>query len=125
MKGKHNNMDEKEKKNETLSFDEYQKEAYDLISEEGKKNRVLNGVLGLSGESGECADIVKKNLFQGHPFPKEHRMEELGDVLWYVAETASGLGVTLEDVAKYNLDKLHHRYHGNHFNVNDSLHREK
>ena len=67
-------MDEKEKKNETLSFNEYQKEAYDLISEEGKKNRVLNGVLGLSGESGECADIVKKNLFQGHPFPKEHRM---------------------------------------------------
>ena len=48
MKGKHNNMDEKEKKNETLSFNEYQKEAYDLISEEGKKNRVLNVVLGLS-----------------------------------------------------------------------------
>ncbi len=115
-------MDDKKEK---LSFNQYQKEAYELISEEGKKNLVLNGVLGLSGESGECADIVKKNLFQGHPFNKEHRREELGDVLWYIAETASGLSLSLEEVAQYNLDKLHKRYHGSHFSVNDSLHREK
>ncbi len=100
---------------ETLSFDEYQKEAYDLISEEGRKDMVLNGVLGLAGESGECADLVKKHLFQGHDLNSDDLIKELGDVLWYIAETASGLGVSLEEVAQRNLDKLHKRYHGNTF----------
>ena len=100
---------------EKINFNQYQKEAFDLISEDGRKDMVLNGVLGLAGESGECCDIVKKNRFQGHELNKEHLIEELGDVMWYIAETASGLGVTLEEVAQYNLDKLHKRYHGNHF----------
>ena len=110
---------------ENINFNQYQKEAFDLISEDGRKDMVLNGVLGLAGESGECCDIVKKNRFQGHELNKEHLIEELGDVMWYIAETASGLGVTLEEVAQYNLDKLHKRYHGNHFNKEDSIHRNE
>ena len=110
---------------EKINFNQYQKEAFDLISEDGRKDMVLNGVLGLAGESGECCDIVKKNRFQGHELNKEHLIEELGDVMWYIAETASGLGVTLEEVALYNLDKLHKRYHGNHFNKEDSIHRNE
>ena len=110
---------------EKINFNQYQKEAFDLISEDGRKDMVLNGVLGLAGESGECCDIVKQNRFQGHELNKEHLIEELGDVMWYIAETASGLGVTLEEVAQYNLDKLHKRYHGNHFNKEDSIHRNE
>lgn len=110
---------------EKINFNQYQKEAFDLISEDGRKDMVLNGVLGLAGESGECCDIVKKNRFQGHELNKEHLIEELGDVMWYIAETASGLGVTLEEVAQYNLDKLNKRYHGNHFNKEDSIHRNE
>ena len=110
---------------EKINFNQYQKEAFDLISEDGRKDMVLNGVLGLAGESGECCDIVKKNRFQGHELNKEHLIEELGDVMWYIEETASGLGVTLEEVAQYNLDKLHKRYHGNHFNKEDSIHRNE
>ena len=106
-----------------ISFNEYQKEAYELISEDGKKDMITNGVLGLAGEAGECCDIVKKYKYQGHELNKEKLMDELGDVLWYIAETASGLGVTLEEVAQYNLDKLHKRYHGNHFNKEDSVNR--
>lgn len=45
-------------------LNEYQEAAYSFASEEGRKNPVLNGVLGLTGESGECADIVK------NPFSK-------------------------------------------------------
>lgn len=108
-----------------LSFNEYQRQAYELISEDGRKDLILNGVLGLAGESGECCDIVKKARFQGHELSKEHLMEEIGDVLWYIAETASGLGVSLEEVAQYNLDKLHKRFHGNHFKARDSIHREE
>ena len=110
---------------EKITFNQYPKDALDLISEDGRKDMVLNGVLGLAGESGECCDIVKKNRFQGHELNKEHLIEELGDVMWYIAETASGLGVTLEEVAQYNLDKLHKRYHGNHFNKEDSIHRNE
>lgn len=108
---------------EKLSFNEYQKQAYNLISEEGKKDMITNGVLGLAGECGECCDIVKKYKYQGHDLNKEHLKDELGDVLWYLAETASGLGITLEEVAQYN--KLHKRYHGDKFNANDSINREE
>ncbi len=109
------------KKDETLSFNEYQKHAYNLISEAGRKDMVTNGVLGLAGECGECCDIVKKYKFQGHDLDKEHLKDELGDVLWYIAETASGLGISLEDVAKFNLDKLHQRYHGEKWSKKDDV----
>lgn len=108
---------------EKITFNQYQKEAYELISEDGKKDMITNGVLGLAGEAGECCDIVKKYKYQGHELNKEKLLDELGDVLWYIAETASGLGVTLEEVAEYNLNKLHKRYHGNHFNKEDSVNR--
>lgn len=108
-----------------MGFNEYQKYAYDLISEEGKKDMVTNGVLGLAGESGECCDIVKKFKYQGHDLDKEHLKDELGDVLWYIAETCSGLGITLEEVALYNIEKLHKRFHGNKFNKEDSLNRKE
>ena len=114
-----------ENKDEKVSFDEYQQHAFNLISADGKKDMVLNGVLGLAGEAGECCDIVKKVKFQGHTMDKEHLIEEIGDVLWYVAETASGLGVSLSDVAQYNLDKLHKRYHGEEFHKEDSINRQK
>lgn len=109
---------------EELGFNEYQKHAYNLISEEGKKDMVTNGVLGLAGEAGECCDIVKKFKFQGHELDKEHLKDELGDVLWYIAETASGLGISLEDVAKYNLNKLHKRFGGEKFIKEKSINRE-
>ena len=48
-----------------INFNEYQKAAYDLISEDGKKDMITNGVLGLAGETGECCDIVKKFKYQG------------------------------------------------------------
>ncbi len=107
-----------------LGFNEYQKEAYKLISEEGKKDLITNGVLGLAGETGECCDIVKKYKFQGHPLDTEKLKDELGDVLWYIAETCSGLNITLEEVAQYNLDKLHKRYPKG-FDKEHSLHREE
>ncbi len=109
---------------ETLSFNEYQERANELMSEEAKKEPLLNGVLGLTGEAGECADLYKKYLFQGHPFDKEKMVKELGDVLWYIAEVCKGLGVSLEEVAKTNLDKLYQRYHGHTFSASGSIHRD-
>ena len=69
-----------------------------------------NGLMGLCGEAGECMDLLKKHRHQGHPLHKNHLTEELGDVLWYCAETAAGLGVSLDEVAAKNIRKLQHRY---------------
>lgn len=71
---------------------------------------ILNGVLGLGGESGECLDIVKKHLFQGHDLDREHLAEELGDVAWYLAVSAYAIGYDLESVLRMNVDKLRKRY---------------
>ena len=71
---------------------------------------LINGVMGLCGEAGEAIDIVKKHLAQGHELDREGLIKELGDVAWYLAETAWALDVPLEAVLQRNLDKLRARY---------------
>lgn len=88
------------------------------------KGHLLNGVLGLAGEAGECADLVKKCYFQDARPIDDALIDELGDVLWYVAETAAARGVTLEEVAKHNVEKLRRRYPEG-FDAEKSLHREE
>ena len=72
--------------------------------------RLAVAALGLAGESGEVADLVKKTLGHGHELDRDKLMLELGDVLWYLAELATILEVDLHDVAHANVDKLVRRY---------------
>ncbi|MCW3029301.1 MAG: hypothetical protein JWN81_2512 [Solirubrobacterales bacterium] len=69
--------------------------------------------LGLAGEAGEVAEHAKKAIRDdGGTVSDERRAamaKELGDVLWYVAQLASELGLELEDVARENLEKLSSR----------------
>lgn len=74
------------------------------------RDQMINGVLGLAGESGEVSEIVKKHLFHSHDLDAEGVKKELGDVLWYVATLAKTLGLSLEDIAQANIDKLRSRY---------------
>lgn len=85
---------------------------------------LLNGMLGLAGEAGECCDLVKKHNFQDGRNIKDALKEELGDVMWYVCEAASALGLCLEEVAQYNIEKLKRRYPDG-FDAEHSLHREE
>ena len=71
---------------------------------------LLNSALGLCGESGEVADIVKKHRFQGHDLDFEHIAKELGDVAWYLAVGAYAIGFDLESIVRMNVDKLKARY---------------
>ena len=86
-------------------------------------DHLFNGILGLAGETGECADLVKKCFFQDGRDIREDLKDELGDVMWYVAEAAAAIGVTLEDVARHNVEKLKKRYPEG-FEAERSLHRE-
>ena len=94
-----------------MTVNEYQRLAMKTLNPElDKKDVLINGVMGLCGESGEAIDIVKKWLAQGHSLDREKLAKELGDIAWYLAETAYALDLPLEDILHSNLDKLAKRY---------------
>lgn len=106
-----------------MKINEYQKLAMTTLNPKlDDKEILINGVMGLCGESGEAIDIVKKHLAQGHELDKEHLANELGDIAWYLAETATAIGYDLEDILQMNIDKLKKRY-PNGFTTNDSINR--
>ena len=94
-----------------MTVNEYQKQAMALLNPElTQKDILVNSVMGLCGESGEAIDIVKKHLHQGHELDREKLIKELGDIAWYLAETATALDVSLEEVLERNIEKLRSRY---------------
>lgn len=108
-----------------LTANDYQREA--LRTESGMSKeypRLLNGLMGLNGEAGECIDILKKHYFQGHELDKEHLAKELGDVAWYLAVSADALGYDLNTILKMNVDKLRARYPDG-FDAEHSVNRQK
>lgn len=66
--------------------------------------------LGLAGEAGEVADLVKKGIFHQRGVDKEQLKKELGDVLWYLTALCSDLGLSLAEVMDHNLKKLEARF---------------
>ena len=106
-----------------MTVNEYQKLAMATLNPALTPQEVLmDSALGLCGESGEVADLLKKHLMQGHPFDQSECAKELGDVAWYLAEAATALGMDLETILQMNLEKLKKRYPDG-FDVEKSIHR--
>jgi NTP pyrophosphatase (non-canonical NTP hydrolase) len=94
-----------------MTINEYQKLAMTTLNPAlSQKDVLINGVMGLCGESGEAIDIVKKWLAQGHDLDRDKLAKELGDICWYLAETATALDLSLEDIMTSNIEKLKRRY---------------
>lgn len=93
-----------------MDINDYQIDALRTTSKKDDKLKIIEGVMGLNGEAGECVDIVKKYLFQGHKLDKKHLAEELGDVAWYITLTADSIGYSLGEVLLMNIDKRAKRY---------------
>lgn len=94
---------------EIKRLDDYQKLA--LVTAAGsQQDRLVSTALGLTGESGEFADMIKKHVFHGHTLDREDLKKELGDILWYVAVAAHTHGFDLSEVATTNIEKLKRRY---------------
>lgn len=72
--------------------------------------RILTAALGLCGEAGEFSEPIKKWYTHGHALDTAVLAKELGDLMWYVAEAASALGLSLNDIAEANIRKLRERY---------------
>ncbi len=92
------------------SLEEYQKLSRRTAMEVRTDHPIVYPTLGLTNEAGEFAGKVKK-IFRDKQgvISEEDRQElkkELGDVLWYLAQLATELNLSLEDIASYNLQKL-------------------
>ena len=115
-----------------MNLDEYQRRAMRTLdpqeapplAPEIDKAALIHGALKLAGEAGEVADLVGKWHGQGHPLNVEAIAEELGDLLWHLAEVATAIGYPLGGIAIANLDKLSRRYPAG-FEAKRSIDREE
>lgn len=91
-----------------LNLNEYQKLASKTANL--KDEALTNFALGIAGEAGEVADMVKKHVYHGHQLDRDELIKELGDVLWYVSQLAAWMNIELDEVARRNIEKLMARY---------------
>ena len=78
--------------------------------------------LGLAGEAGEVADLIKKGVFHRHGIDLPKLEKEIGDTLWYVAALCTTLGIDMSAIMQANIEKLKVRY-PNGYSSEDSLRR--
>ena len=90
--------------------------------------QLMTAALGLTAESGEFTEVVKKIFLQGKPYNEEnvfHMKRELGDICWYLAQACMALDTTFDEVIEMNVDKLQARYPGGSFDVHKSENRKE
>lgn len=113
---------------ESSKWNSYEKRAKKLYIEDGLNIPLLStAAIGMGSEAGEFQEIVKKIIFQGKEYNEDtrfHMKRELGDVLWYVANAATALGYSLDEIVEGNIAKLESRY-PNGFEVYRSENREE
>ena len=114
--------------NESKGSDAFTVRLRELYSEGLPVERLLTAAVGMSAESGEFTEIVKKMIFQGKPVNEEnlfHLKRELGDVMWYVAQACMALDTSFDEIVEMNVEKLKKRYPGGEFDVHKSENRVK
>ena len=98
------------------------------IEQDADVPRLLTAALGLTAESGEFTEVVKKIILQGKPYNEEnvfHMKRELGDICWYLAQACMALDTTFDEIIEMNVDKLKARYPGGEFDVHQSENRKE
>ena len=100
----------------------------ELVANGADVPHLLTAALGLTAESGEFTEVVKKIILQGKPYNEEnvfHMKRELGDICWYLAQACMALDTTFDEIIEMNVDKLKKRYPGGEFNVHQSENRKE
>lgn len=110
-------------------FNTYQNRMVPLYKEHteltAEQSRLLNWVVGLAGETGEVAEVVKHYVWGSESLDKMALAKELGDVLWYLAAIAKSADIDLNAVADLNQAKLFHRHGGTTYNAEGSKQRHE
>ena len=107
--------------------DVLQEKISELVLGGADVSHLLTAALGLTAESGEFTEIVKKILLQGKPYNEEnifHMKRELGDICWYIAQACMALDTTFDEIIEMNVEKLKTRYPGGEFDVHKSENRK-
>ena len=98
------------------------------LQEDCNVTQLLTAALGLTAESGEFTEVVKKIIFQGKPYNEDnvfHMKRELGDICWYLAQACMALDTTFDEIIEMNVEKLESRYPGGSFDVHYSENRKE
>lgn len=98
-------------------WQEYQRQVVSGLWLNSGADPLAHSALGLAGEAGEVADIVKKSQYVGRNLDREHLHEELGDVLWYATSILMQIHSTLPQVAYANILKLEKRHGKDKYNT--------
>lgn len=109
------------------NFDVFIARLHELNNAGVDVSRLITGSIGLAGEAGELAEIVKKVLFHGKEYNADistHLKKELGDIIWYWTQTSMALGIDPNEVIAENVRKLEARYPGGEFNPHFSENRK-
>lgn len=94
-----------------MDIKSYQVKSQRTVNKELHREQLLsNMIMGILGETGEVSDILKKYLYQGHDLDIDHIEEEIGDVMFYIANLCNILNLDLEDILECNYNKLLKRY---------------
>ncbi len=95
----------------TMNMTEYQKQVQRTMPKNltGEK-AVAMLAMGIAGEAGEIVELLKKSLFHDHDITNGDVAEEIGDLLWYLANLATKLKIDLGRAAQKNIEKLKKRY---------------
>lgn len=93
-----------------MTFDEYQQEALRTASHLPPREMQAMAAVGVCGEAGELADVLKKHLWHSHALDKEKVLKEAGDCAWYLAVLCAACDIRLSDVIEGNVRKLRARY---------------
>lgn len=106
-----------------MDMDRYMREAARTINHDlDCAENEMHALYGMCSEVGEIHSIYQK-AFQGHVFSDEHLIEEIGDLMWMIAELCTVRGYSLDRICQRNIDKLKSRYPDG-FDAERSLHRE-
>lgn len=93
-----------------INLQEYQRQVGAGLFLNHGHDKLAHIALGLAGEAGEVADLVKKSQYKGRVLDVEHLVEELGDTMWYLTAMTDHLGANLTDIAYSNIRKLEERH---------------
>ena len=100
----------------------------ELVANGADVPHLLTAALGLTAESGEFTEVVKKIILQGKPYNEDnvfHMKRELGDICWYLAQACMALEITFDEIIEMNVDKLKARYPGGEFDIHKSENRRE